>query len=133
MDHTEKLEISKNLFTTWQPKSGWLFLLPSKINNKTESKLILPESHTVQTDSGICFAANALYGQEKEYLNFECYFQQHTEFKVTDTETGYTFYVLPTDKVIMTRIPPPEIFAFSRKKPGSDTVEFQTIEHSKKN
>lgn len=118
-------------FTNWQPKSGWLFLLPSRKSNMAGA-IILPESHIKETDQGICFKSSALFGEDKEFLNLECYFAQHTQFTVKDSETGYEFYVLEATKVIMTRIPPNEVLTFSRKKPGDDSISFQTTENSKK-
>lgn len=119
------------LFTTWEPHQGFLFLLPSRLPDK-KGDLILPESFTKKNNSGICFKAKVNFGQEEEFLGMECLFPVHTEFEVTDTDTKYLFYVVPADKVIMTRIPPSEILAVSKGKPGDSGFSIQSIEHSKK-
>ena len=120
-------------FTSWLPEPGWLFLLPSRIAEKTEGGLHLPESATKKNNSGICFISGHIMGEEKDhYVGKECLFPQHTEYKVKDSDTDFDFYVLPADKVIMTRIPPAEVLEFSRKKATVfSPFEFQT-EHPTK-
>lgn len=125
-----KLSKTSETFTTWKPESGFLFLLPTRLPAKKGS-IILPESYTLKNDSGICFLTNAKFGDES-HLDKECIFPAHTEYRVLDSDTGYLIYVVPSDKIIMMRIPPPEILAVSREK-GSDAPKFETIEHSKKN
>jgi len=122
------LSADADRYTSWRPETGWLFLLPSRIASK-KGDIILPESYTKKSNSGICFRANVQFGQETEYLDRECLFPNHIEYRVDDSDTGYEFYVVPADKVIMTRIPPPEILAVSRDK-GPDAPKFETIEHS---
>lgn len=118
-------------YTSWQPHQGWLFLLPSRIPEK-KGDIILPESFTKKANSGICFAAKVNFGEEAEYLNKECIFPEHTEYRVTDSDTGYELYIVPADKVIMTRIPPLEILAISKEKGRDSGFSMQSIEHSKK-
>lgn len=120
-------------FTSWQPEPGWLFLLPSRSSGITEGNILLPESAIKKSNSGICFLQGHIAGEKPDqYLDKECLFPQHTEYKVIDTDTGYEIYILPADKVIMTRIPPLEIAMFSRAKAkGLSFEEFQT-EHPTK-
>lgn len=117
-------------FTEWQPEPGFLFLLPSRTSSK-HNGLILPESVTKKQDSGICFAQGYLAGQPaNQFIGKECLFPQHTQYTIQDSETGYEIFVLPADKVIMVRIPPPDVFRFSQKKPADAPLKFSSIEHT---
>lgn len=120
--------LQPTLFTSWEPQPGWLFLLPSRLPEKTEGGIYRPESVTKKNNSGVCFIHGHIMGEKEDfYVGKECLFPQHTEYQVHDSDTGYDFYVLPADKVIMIRTPPPEILEFSRKKvTGYSFSEFQT-------
>lgn len=125
------------LFTTWEPHQGWTFLLPSHLPNKT-GVIHLPDSFTKKNNAGICFKAKAPFGQDDDYLGLECLFPEHAQYNVTDTETKYDLYIVPSDKIIMTRIPPDDILTLSMEHPISrgerkdSGFSIASIEHSKK-
>jgi len=126
-----KLSENPNQFTGWKPQIGWLFLLPSRTSDK-QGEIILPESHTKKSNQGICFDAQVPFGQESDFLDKECLFPDHIEYRVEDTETGYEIYIVPAEKVIMTRIPNAETLAISRAKGSGASLKFHTIEASRK-
>lgn len=116
--------------TSWKPEVAFLFLLPSRISDThKDTGIILPESVTKKANAGICFACgNDSY--KDLYLDKECLFPNHQEYRVEDTDTGWLFYVVPHDKIIMTRTPPADVLRFSKEKAVG--LSFTTIEHSKK-
>jgi hypothetical protein len=118
---------SKRLITAWEPDTGWLLLLPSRLPDR-QGDIILPETFTKKQNSGICFAPT----QDNPYINKECLFPQHQEYQVIDTETGWLFYVLQIAHVIMTRIPPQHILDASWEK-IVDSFQIETFETSSAN
>jgi len=126
-----KLSESAKQYTNWKPQIGWLFLLPTRTPDK-QGQIILPESHTKKSNQGICFDASVPFGQESDFLDKECLFPDHIEYRVEDTETGFEIYIVPAEKVIMTRTPTPETLAISRAKGPDAPLKFHTIEASRK-
>lgn len=116
------------VYCRWKPRPGWLVLLPSRTAPKKGS-IILPESETKKTNSGICILAGTDLDKEL-FLGKECFFANHTEFGIKDSETGWLLYVLNADKVLLWRDPPPEVATFSREK--VEGLTFETITHDQK-
>ena len=115
-------------YTTWEARPGWLLLLPSRTAPKTESGLVLPESSTKKSSSGICIDAGSTIDLEI-FLRKECFFAQHAEYQVQDSDSGWLLYIVEANHIIMMRTPPPEVERFSREKP-KDSFQPETIERS---
>lgn len=115
-------------FCKWDARPGWLILLPSRTAPE-KGGIIMPESETKKTNAGICIAAGTSIDKEL-FLNKECFFANHTQYSLIDTETDYLLYILDANKVLMTREPPEEIARFSREKDKG--FSFESITHDQK-
>lgn len=106
----------------WIPKPGWLMLTPVVLPGETEAGLVLPESATVKSTSGVVVRTGASDpGDETNlYMGKEIFFAQHDAYKITDTDTGELFYILHHNKAIMWREPKeqPKFFPISKEKDG---------------
>lgn len=120
--------IDPNSFVKWEPRPGFLVLLPSRISNTVgegAAKIFLPDSHTQKTNEGICIKAATKTDQEI-FLGKECFFALHNEYKIEDSDTGYLVFVIDADKILMTREPPKDVLRHSiQKKEG---MSFKTFE-----
>jgi hypothetical protein len=114
-------------FTSWEPRPGWLILLPSREASQRNG-LYIPESSTKKPNSGICIMAFDKTDEEL-FLNKECLFPTHSEYAVSDTDTGWLLYIIEANKVILTRQPPNDIARFSREK--GEGMSFATLTHDK--
>jgi co-chaperonin GroES (HSP10) len=123
---TLQLMNNSDSYTNWQARPGWLILLPSRSSPKSAGGILIPDSETKKTNSGICIKAGVKIDEEL-FLGKECFFANHTEYGVRDTETGWELYVIDANKIIMIRTPPPEIARFSREK--GEGLTFQTVTH----
>jgi hypothetical protein len=92
------MEIPK---TDWKPMNGWLMLMPVKLPDKTEGGVILPESYTLKSTSGICFKAG--HELDQDMIGQEVFFPKHEEYQIIDSETDELFYVVPRERVILHR------------------------------
>jgi hypothetical protein len=117
---------SDNQFTNWEARPGWLILLPSRTPPK-RGALFIPETATKKSNSGICIKAGYPVDEEV-FQNKECFFPTHSEYQVNDSDTGFLIYIVPAEKIILIRTPPPDIAKFSREK--AEGVTFQTLTHS---
>jgi hypothetical protein len=113
-----------NQFTVWNPLNGFLVLLPSRVSAQKGS-IILPESQTKKSNQGICIKCAEC--DSPFFLGKECFFAAHTEYGIEDSETGYTIFVIQSDKILMVREPSEEVAKHSIKKVTG--LSFQTIEH----
>lgn len=116
------------IFTSWEPRPNWLILLPSRTSPK-QGDIVLPDSITKKSNSGICIKANTQIDREL-FLNKECFFPTHSEYPIKDSDTGYLIYVIEVDKIILIRTPPPEVMRFSREK--GEGLTFDTITHDQR-
>jgi co-chaperonin GroES (HSP10) len=89
--------------TDWQPTAGWLMLLPTKLPEKTEAGIVLPDTFTSKNTSGIVFAAG--HEMDQDLIDKEVFFPRHEEYQIVDSDTNRIFYVVPSNKVILTRVP----------------------------
>jgi co-chaperonin GroES (HSP10) len=115
-------------FTTWSPQPNWLILLPSRVSNKLESGIVLPDDYAKKGDQGICILVGSDMDSEF-FLGKECFFSKHTQYEIKDSDTGYLFYVIETNKIIMVRQPTQEVLTHSRKIQTSGFT-METITHS---
>lgn len=115
-------------YTTWEARPGWLVLLPSR-TAPNKGGIILPESATKKSSSGICIDAGMRIDQET-FIGKECFFAQHAEYQVQDSDTGWLLYIVEANHIIMMRTPPPDVARFSREK-QRDGFQPETIERSK--
>ena len=112
-------------FTNWEPRPGWLILLPSRTSPK-QGDLILPDSVTKKSNSGVCIKTSDNLDREL-FHDKECFFPTHSEFQIKDSDTGFLIYVVEAAKIILIRTPPPEVMRFSREK--GEGLTFETITH----
>jgi co-chaperonin GroES (HSP10) len=117
-----------DLFCRWDPRPGFLVLLPSRSAPKTNSGLFIPESETKKNNSGICIKAFTIIDKDI-FVGKECFFANHSEYRVEDTDTGYLLYIISADLILMTRTPPEDVARFSREK--GNGLTFETITHEK--
>lgn len=116
------------IFTNWEPRPGFLILLPSRTAPK-KGDLILPDSHTKKSNSGVCIKAG--HDVDKEiFINQECFFPTHSEFQINDSDTGFLIYVVDASKIILIRTPPPDVMRFSREK--HEGLTFDTVTHDQR-
>lgn len=113
------------IFTNWKPRPGWLILLPSRTSPK-QGDIVLPDSLTKKSNSGICVKA-AMSIDEEIFLDKECFFPTHSEFQIQDSDTGFLIYVVEASKIILIRTPPFDVARFSREK--GTGLTFETITH----
>lgn len=119
-----KLEdVAVHAISDWIPKPGWLMLTPVILPDKTEAGLILPESATVKSTSGIVVKLGGYDISEEDVdklFGKEVFFAQHDAYKINDTDTGAMLYILHHSKVIMWRTPKekPKFFPISKEKDG---------------
>lgn len=115
-------------YTSWEARPGWLILLPSRTAPQTDSGLVLPESSTKKSSSGICIDAGIKLDSEI-FLGKECFFAQHAEYQVHDSDTDWLLYIVEANHIILVRTPPPEVARFSGVK-GWDSFQPPVIERS---
>jgi hypothetical protein len=94
---------NNNSMTDWEPMAGWLMLIPVKLPDKTEGGIVLPETYTIKSTSGICFKAG--HDMDKDLIGQEVFFPRHEEYQIIDSDTDKLFYIVPLDKVILHRQP----------------------------
>jgi hypothetical protein len=116
------------IFTKWEPRPNWLILLPSRTAPK-QGDIVLPDSITKKSNSGICIKAG-LHIDREIFEDKECFFPTHSEFQIKDSDTGFHIYVVEASKVILVRTPPPEVMRFSREK--GEGLTFETITHDQR-
>jgi hypothetical protein len=105
-------------FTAWKPQMGFLVLLPSRIPpTHGDTKIVLPETHTLKSNSGICIKAHSTTDADL-FIGEECFFPTHAEYQIVDTDSGFLLYVVEANKILMSRIPPLDVVEFSRRKRG---------------
>lgn len=115
-------------FTSWSPEPGFLILLPSRLP-KIKGGIHLPETHTKKNNSGICIKAGTEIEQEL-LIDRECFFPNHSEYQIIDSDTDFMIYLVKADSVLMTRIPPKEVALVSREKTGEeDRIQPPTVTH----
>lgn len=88
---------------SWEPEAGWMLLLPSRLPEKTEGGLILPESYIQKNNSGVC--VKVADGWQK-WLSKELLFNVNQEYRIVDSETSVMYYLIPAEAVLLSRIPP---------------------------
>jgi co-chaperonin GroES (HSP10) len=114
-------------YTSWEARPGFLILLPSR-TAPTKQGIILPESATKKSSSGICIDAGSKPDLEI-FLKKECFFAQHSEYQIQDSDSGWLLYIVEANHIIMMRTPPPEVETFSRRK-EPDSFQPEAIERS---
>lgn len=83
--------------------AGWLMLTPVKLPDKTEAGIVLPETYTVKSTSGICFKVG--HDMDRDFIGKEVFFPKHEEYQIIDSDTSELFYVVPSNKIILARTP----------------------------
>jgi co-chaperonin GroES (HSP10) len=114
------------IFTNWDARPGWLILLPSRTAPKSAGGIIIPDSETKKTNSGICIKGGTKLDEEL-FINKECFFAAHTEYVIKDSETGWELYIIDANKILMVRTPPSDVARFSREK--GEGLTFHTVTH----
>lgn len=100
--------------TSWTAVPGFLILVPVKLPEKTEAGVLIPDSATTKTNSGVCVKVGrdpdiCRVGEtvkEEHFIGKEIYFNRHDEYSVIDSDTGQLFYILHESKIILWRNPP---------------------------
>jgi hypothetical protein len=118
-----------NVFTTWEPEPNYAVMLPSRLPDR-HGTLVLPESYTKKTNSGICISVGL--DIHEDLLNMELFFPTHAEYQVNDSDTGALLYIVQVAQVILKRKPPQNIWRVSREKAldNSAAETFRPLEHS---
>lgn len=91
--------------STWNPRPGWLMLVPSTLPDKTEHGVILPESFTEKSQSGIVVKTGQSIDNEL-FLHKEVFFPKHQEYQLFDSDNQQKYFILNAEHVIMIRTPP---------------------------
>lgn len=91
--------------STWEPRPEWLMLVPSTLPEKTEEGIILPESFTTKSQSGIVVKCGSDIDKEI-FLGKEVFFPKHDEYGLVDSDNGQKYYIIQSAHVIMFRTPP---------------------------
>lgn len=105
--------------STWEPRPGWLMLTPSKLPEKTEAGIILPESFTKKANSGIVIKAGTKLDGEI-FLGQEVLFPKHNEYGIMDSDNQQNYYLIKADDVIIRRKPPKKEIAFKVTTTSND-------------
>lgn len=92
--------------STWKPRPGWLMLIPSKLPEKTEGGIVLPESYTTKSNVGIVIKCGQDIDKEL-FQGKEVIFPTHDEYRVMDTDNGQEYFIVASDHIIASRTPPP--------------------------
>lgn len=93
--------MDKKLITEWEPTAEWLLVTPTTLPDKTEAGIFLPDTFTNKNTSGIVFATG--HEMNKDLIGMEVFFPRHCEYQIVDSDTDKLFYVVPHDKIILTR------------------------------
>ena len=107
--------------TTWHPAPGWLLLKPTKLPEKTEGGILLPESYTVKNTSGVCVKVG--HDTDTEYLGQELFFPKHEEYQIIDSDTGELLHAVPSQKIILSREPQPQPEFLSVGEQGTSAIK----------
>ena len=102
-------------------------LMPTKLPDRTEGGILLPESYTVKSTSGVCFKVG--HETDKEFLNQEIFFPKHEEYQIVDSETDELFYAVPSNRIILSRPPPAQPKFLSVGGQGTSAIRpFQQVQ-----
>jgi len=97
-------------------------LTPTKLPEKTESGIFLPESFTTKSTSGLCIKAGTDVDREV-FIGKEVFFPKHDEYQIVDSDNGELYYVVDANHVIMMRTPAPTAKVFRVRETNTGTVE----------
>lgn len=99
-------------------------LLPSRLPDKTEAGIVLPESFVKKSNRGVCVKIGG--EQWERFLGQEVFFPQNVEYVVEDAELEIELYIVQADHVILLRQPPKEtIFARLSREEGGEHGGFK--------
>lgn len=111
----------RDIPVSWELKQGWMLLLPSRLPEKTEGGIILPETVTVKQNSGICIKLSDDPRDEilEGLLKKELFFPAADAYRIVDSDLDQDFYLISYDNVIMWRTPPKKTVVPSKDRPVS--------------